>query len=124
MADTGIFATTEEVKRKVGENASTTANTEAYINDFMTQAESYINILSGKNWSDNFAGLNVDVKGILKEAASNLAAIYVLNYDLGAISAITSRAEAEDRIIVLWERLGECIETLKKIGTTSFMESA
>lgn len=124
MADTGIFATTAEVKRKVGENASTTANTEEYINDFMTQAESYINILSGKNWSDNFAGLNVDVKGILKEAASNLAAIYVLNYDLGAISAITSRAEAEDRIIVLWERLGECIETLKKIGTTSFMESA
>lgn len=124
MADTGIFATTAEVKRKVGENASTTANTEEYINDFMTQAESYINILSGKNWSDNFAGLNVDVKGILKEAASNLAAIYVLNYDLGAISAITSRAEAEDRIMVLWERLGECIETLKKIGTTSFMESA
>ena len=36
MADTGIFATTAEVQRKVGANASSTANVEAYINDFMT----------------------------------------------------------------------------------------
>ena len=124
MADTGIFATTVEVQRKVGINASATSNTEAYINDFMTQAESYINVVSGKNWSDVYTTLNVDKRGILKEAASNLAAIYVLNYNLGLISTVTSRTEAEDRITVLWERFQQCIEVLKETGTTKFISDA
>jgi len=124
MADTGIFATTAEVQRKIGINASTTSNVEAYINDFISQAESYINAASRKNWSDEYTGLNADIKGILKEAASNLAAIYVLNYDLGTISAATSRAEAEDRITILWERFQQCIEVLKEIGTTKFLSEA
>ena len=63
MADTGIFATTEEVQRKAGANASSTSNTEAYINDFMTQAESEINCITRHNWSDDYSGLNADVKG-------------------------------------------------------------
>lgn len=124
MADTGIFATTAEVQRKVGVNASTTSNVEAFINQYMTEAESYINVVSGKNWSDDYAALNADVKGILKEAASNLAAIYVLNYDFGLISAATSRNEAEDRVTVLWERFLQCIEALKEIGTTKFISDA
>ena len=82
MADTGIFATTAEVQRKVGENASATSNVEAYINDFMTQAESYINAVTRHNWSDDYSGLNADVKGLLKEAASNIAACYVILFDM------------------------------------------
>ena len=124
MADTGIFATTAEVQRKVGLNANATSNVEAYINDFMTQAESYINVVCRKNWSDGYAALDVDVKGLLKEAASNLAAIYVLNYDFGSISAVTSRTEAEDRVTILWERFQQCIEALKELGATKFMEDA
>ena len=124
MADTGIFATTAEVQRKVGVNANATSNVEAFINQYITEAESYINVVSGKNWSDTYSGLNVDVKGVLKEAASNLAAIYVLNYDFGLISAATSRNEAEDRVTVLWERFQQCIEALKEIGTTKFISDA
>src|SRR3990167_2959767 len=100
MVDTGIFATTAEVQRKVGANASATSNVEAYINQFMTEAESYINVVTGFNWSDTYSSENVDVKQILKEAASNLAAIYVLNYDYN--SASVTRLEMEDRINVLW----------------------
>ena len=124
MVDAGIFATTAEVQRKVGINASATSNTEAYINDYISQAESYINVITRKNWSDEYTTLNIDVKGILKEAASNLAAIYVLNYDLGLISAATSRNEAEDRITILWERFQQCIGALKEIGTTKFISDA
>ena len=98
MADTGIFATTAEVQRKAGANASTTSNVEAYINDFMTQADSFINSFCRFNFSDAYSTLNVDVKAILKEVASNLAAIYVIQYDM---SGFTSRAEAEDMIAVL-----------------------
>lgn len=110
MADTGIFATTAEVERKAGANVSSVSKAEAYVNDYMTQAESYINAATHKNWSDVYSTLNVDVKGILKEAASNLAAIYAINYNM---SGFTSRAEAELMIKVLYRRLKDCIEVLK-----------
>ena len=98
MVDTGIFATTAEVERKAGANASATSSAEAYVNDYMTQVESEINVATRHNWSDAYSGLNVDTKGILKEVASNLAAIYVIQYDM---SGFTSRVEAEDMINVL-----------------------
>lgn len=121
MADTGIFATTAEVSRKAGANANATSNAEAYINDFITQAESFINAATRYNWSDAYSGLNVDVKGILKEAASNLAAIYVILYDM---SGYTSRQEAEDMITLLNLRLNACIDRLKDIKTRDFVNGA
>jgi len=124
MADTGIFATTAEVQRKAGANANATSNVEAYINQFISEAESYINVVTGYNWSDTYAVENVDVKEILKEAASNLAAIYVLNYDYSSITAATSRIEAEDRISVLNYRFEKCIEILKEAGTNKFIQDA
>ena len=98
MADTGIFATTAEVQRKAGAGASATSKAEAYTNDFMTQVESQINAMCRYNFSDNYTSLNVDTKNILKEVASNLAAIYVIQYDF---SGYSSRIEAEDMINVL-----------------------
>lgn len=119
MADTGIFATTAEVSRKAGANASATSNVEAYINDFITQAESYINVATGKNWSDAYSALNVDVKGILKEAASNLAAIYVIQFDFAVTGG--TRIEAEDQINVLMFRFNECIKILREVGSEKFI---
>lgn len=98
MADTGIFATTAEVLRKAGENASATSSAEAYTNQYMTEAESEINVMTRHNWSDDYSGLDVDVKGILKMIASNLAAINVIQYDM---SGYTSRVEAEDMVNIL-----------------------
>lgn len=98
MADTGIFATTAEVQRKAGANASTTSKAEAYVNDYMTQAESTINSVCRFNFSDNYSTLNVDTKGLLKQVASDLAAIYVIEFDM---SGFTSRIEAEDMINIL-----------------------
>jgi len=121
MADTGIFATTAEVERKAGANASATSKAEAYVNDYMTQVESHINALTRYNWSDAYAGLNVDVKGILKEVASNLAAIYVIQYDM---SGYTSRIEAEDMINVLRDSALRGLAILKRINTQTFMIGA
>ena len=121
MADTGIFATTAEVQRKVGANASTTSNVEAYINDYITQAESYINVVTRFNWSDAYAGLNVDVKGILKEAASNLAAIYVMMYDSLQFPTFEDR---EDMVNVLFARFQQCIEVLQDQKNSAFMNNA
>lgn len=121
MADTGIFATTAEVQRKVGAGANSTANAEAYINQFMTEAESFINATTRYNWSDAYSGLNVDVKGLLKEAASNIAASYVIQYDMGGY---TSRNEAVTMINYLWARANECIQLLRDIKTKDFIGSA
>lgn len=121
MADTGIFATTAEVQRKVGAGASSVSNVEAYINDYMTQAESRINAETRFNWSDAYSSLNVDVKGLLKEAASNLAAIYVISYDL---SGYFSRSEAETIIDVLYQMYKDCIKLLNDQKVRAFLEGA
>jgi hypothetical protein len=75
------MATLLEVQYKAGSNASAISNTETYINSYIAQAESHVNAESGYNWSDVYSTLNADVKHILTEAASNLAAIYVMAYD-------------------------------------------
>lgn len=121
MADTGIFATTAEVQRKVGANASSTANVEAYINDFMTQVESHINAETEHNWSDDYAGLNVDVKGLLKEAASSLAAMYVINYD---DTGFLSIAGMQTRLNVLLNSYNMAIKLLKDQNVKTFMKAA
>lgn len=110
-----IFATTAEVERKAGANASATSKAEAYVNDYMTQAESEINCITRFNWSDDYAGLNADVKGLLKQAASNLAAIYVIQYDM---SGFTTRMEAEDMINVLRDGYLRAVSILRdqKVG--------
>lgn len=121
MADTGIFATTGEVQRKAGANASTVSNTEAYINDFMTQAESKINVMSQFNWTDVYSTLNADVKSILKEAASNLAAMYIIQYDMGGFN---SQAEAQTMLDVLKDGYLEAVSILRDIKKRDFMNGA
>ena len=101
MADTGIFSNNTEVERKAGANSSATSTAEAYTNDYLTQVEAFINTVCGFNFSDRYASLNVDTKGILKEIASNLAAIYAISYDM---SGFTSRTEAEDMMVNLRDR--------------------
>ena|SRR3990167_2376426 len=120
MADTGIFATTAEVQRKVGANASATANTEAYINQYMTEAESLINMATGVNWSDIYSTLNVDKKGVLKLAASSKAAMLVLNYDTAAMTA----REAETRLDVLRDDFYSAFQLLKDSAAKDFVAAA
>ena len=118
MADTGIFATTAEVERKAGANASATSKAEAYVNQYMTEVESRINATAKFNFSDAYAGLNADTKGILKEIASNLAAMYVIQYDM---SGFTSRIEAEDMINILRDGAETSMKLLKDKKITDFI---
>lgn len=121
MADTGIFCTTAEVLRKAGANASATSTAEAYTNDYVTQAESLINAVCRYNFSDAYAGLNADVKGLLKEVASNIAAIYCIQYDM---SGFTSRTEAEDMINVLRDAALRGLSLLRDKKVQDFINGA
>lgn len=120
MADTGIFATTAEVGRKAGAHASTTSNAETYINDYMTQAESYINTATNYNWSDAYSTLNVDVKGILKQAASCLAAIDVILYDTTGYL----NNELNALLNGLYTKAQDAIKELKILANREFVQNA
>ena len=121
MADTGIFCTTAEVQRKVGANASATSNVEAFINDFVSQAESLINCETRFNWSDNYAALDLDVKAILKMAASSKAAMLVIQYDM---SGYTGKREAETMLDVLIDEYNKAIKLLRDQEVKKFMSAA
>lgn len=121
MVDEGIFATTAEVERKAGANVSSVSKAEAYVNDYMTQAESFINAATTFNWSDAYLGLNVDVKGILKMAASAFAAIMAIRYDM---SGFTSRQEAITMINSLTNEFNEAMKELNVKDKQKFMRNA
>ena len=121
MADTGIFATTLQVQEKAGTDASAVSNTETYINSYMAQAESVINVMSMVNWSDGYAGLNADVKGILTSAASAWAAIRVANFDL---DSYPSQAQVETLIDVLNDEFINAISILRDYKKRTFMNGA
>lgn len=121
MADTGIFASTAEIQDKAGANASSTYKAETYTNRYIGQVESFINCKTKKNWSDLYSGLNTDVKQILKECASNLAAIYIIEADM---SGYTSRGEAELMIKVLYKRAMDCIKILEDKDIQAFISGA
>ena len=121
MADTGIFATTTEIQYKAGSGASATAKAEAYTNVFIAQAESFINAYCRYNYSDNYATLNADVKGILKEVASNLAAIYVIQYDM---SGYVSRVAAEDSVNILRDAALRGLAVLRDKEAQRFINDA
>lgn len=121
MADTGIFCTTAEVERKAGAGCSAVSKAEAYVNDYVTQAESTINSMCRYNYSDKYAALNADVKGILKGVASDLAAIYVIQYDM---SGFTTRTEAEDMINVLRDSALRGMSILRDKNVQTFVIGA
>lgn len=121
MAHTGIFATKAECDSKAGENVDSTGWVEANINQWCSEAESFINVICRYNFSDSYAGLNADVKKILTEACSNLVAIYGINYNM---SGFTSRVEAEDMINILWARFMQCVAILKDQRNVTYMTGA
>lgn len=121
MADTGVFCTTAEVRRKAGTGASTLSTTEAYVNDFVTQAESLINTVCRYNFTDNYPTLNVDVRGVLKLAASNIAAIYVVTFDM---SGYSSRIEAEDLINILRDGALQALSLLRDKKQQEFVKTS
>ena len=121
MADEGVFCTTTEVARKAGSGVSATCTTTAFTNDFIAQAESVINSMCRFNFSDAYPTLNADTRNILKEAASNLAAIYAIQYDF---SGYTSRIEAEDMINILRDASLRALSILRDKKTQDFINGS
>jgi len=121
MAHEGIFATSDEILVKAGANVDAAAKTEARINALCKQAESLINATCRVNYSDTYAALNADKKGLLSEVASNLVAIYLIQYEM---AGYTSRVEAEDMINILRDGALRGLSLLRDKKQTDFISSA
>lgn len=121
MAEEGTFCNNADVKRKAGAGVSSVSSAEAYTNDYITQAESYINAFTRHNFTDTYAALNNDVKFILKEATSNLAAIYAIMYDF---TGYPSRIDAENKMQICWLRMKHCLRVLKDQKVITYINNA
>ncbi len=124
MVHGGLFATKAECDAKAGENVDLTGWTEANINAWCLQVESFINITSRYDWSGKFTAaatttLSTSVWHLLGEAESNLVAIYGIQYNM---SGFTTILEAEDMINILWARFQACIRLLQDQKVVDFMK--
>jgi hypothetical protein len=102
---TNTFCVSGAVFAKAGDGVNTAlqtslmyGGTEYAVEKWIQEAESVINVATRFNWTDVYSTLNDDVKKILEETASCLAAIYCITYDMGGYS---ERNEAESMINVL-----------------------
>lgn len=120
MAFTGITATEAQIDQKTGANVSA-SYTDTMKTQALLQAESIVNVMTRKNWSDDYAGLNADVKSIVTDATASLVAIEAIKYDM---SGYTSRSEAESMIVVLRDAFLRDIQVLKDIKRQTFADGA
>jgi len=121
MADLGIYTKNADIQARAGINANATNKLTAATDVYVLNIESTINALTRYNWSDGFAALNVDVKGILTEVGASMCAMLVIQSDM---SGFTSRAEAETMLDVLNNNVNRGLSILKKKGTERFMLDA
>ncbi len=121
MVDFGIWTKNADIQAKAGINANATSKATAATDVYVLEVESMVNVLTRYNWSDAFAGLNADVKNILKEVTSNICAIYVIQSDM---SGFTSRIEAEDMINVLRDAAFRGLSILRDKKAQEFMKTA
>lgn len=101
MVDTGIYCTNADIAKKAGTKASATSKAVGYTDEYCLMAEGIIHTMCRKVFATTaaeYTAMPAGGKGILRDAASNLAAIYVIEFDM---SGYTSRVEAEDMINIL-----------------------
>ena len=126
MVDT-IFCTSGAALKRAGANVSTaiatlTIGTDYAVEQWISDAESFINVASRQNFSDTYSTLNVDVKKILEETAACLTAIQCIIYDMGNYN---SRTEAEDMINTLRDMANRNIAYLRDMKyTEDFIKKA
>ncbi len=118
MAFTGITATEAQIDQKSGANVST-AFTDTMKTQSLLQHESYLNSETTKNWSDDFAGLDVDVKSLVTAYTASGVASDAINYDIDAIG----RGTGNLMLNVLRDIMQRSLETLKDKNTNQvFMD--
>lgn len=96
------YALSADIVFKAGANVNSSAVAAPFLLDVGLMAEAMINSASGFDWSawyTSYAASYPHVAWLLVDAASSLAAIYVINYDM---SGFTNIQEAVSRTNLLY----------------------
>lgn len=88
------------------------------ITELINQAEDLVNVLTRKDWVAAYSGLGANVKKILDEVTSAIAAQYVISYDM---TNYNSRAEAEIMLDVLNNSITRGLSVLRDIKQQEFI---
>ncbi len=121
MVHLGVYATLLEFQYKCGANASSVSTGQLYADSFLNQAEGLINATCRKQFATTaaaFALLPAAARQLLTEVATNVAAIYAIQYDM---SGFMSRTEAEDMINVLRDGAMRGLSILRDKKTQDFL---
>ena len=115
-----IMTTEAEIEQKSGAGVNAAFDT-TMMTASNLRAESMVNTMSRFNFSDTYAALNVDVKGLLSDICSSFVAIEAITYDM---SGYTSRLEAEDMINVLRDGMLRNLSILRDKKIQDFINGA
>ena len=121
MADVGIFTKNADIQARAGVNANTTSKATAATDVYVLNIESTINAMTLNNWSDEYATLNADVKGILTDVGASMCAVIVISSDM---SGYTSRDEAIAMVNILNNTINRGLMSLKDSARRTFMQNA
>ena len=109
MAEEGTFCINADVVKKAGANVSATSVAEGFTNNYIKGAEGRIMVAIRSDYKSDYGTLNAETKELLREACSNLAAVYAIMFDM---AGYTSRIEAEDMISTLTFNFREAMKIL------------
>ena len=115
------YALPTEMTYKAGANVNSTASGSTCVLAFGEMAEGVINVASGNDWStwyNSNGSTYPKVSKLLVDTASNLGAIYIINYDM---SGFTNIQEAVGRINTLYEMYKQNIILLKEEKQKDFL---
>lgn len=96
-------------------------NGDYIVDQWITEAESFINITTRNNWIDSFSSLNTDASRILSKTAAELAAVKCIEYDMGGY---TNLAEATAMINVLRDLALRSLSLLRDKKVEDFIDAA
>lgn len=95
--------------------------TDFAVDVWIVEAESMVNVMTRRNFTDDYSGLNDDVKYILQDAVSSYAAIKAVNYDPSGYETITI---SENIINVNRDNFLRCIGILRDQKAGEYIDGA
>jgi hypothetical protein len=121
MVDDGIFIKNADIQAEAGVNANATSKAVAATDVYVLKVEAAINVATMYNWSDKYATLNADVKGILADVGAMICATKVIRSDT---SGYTSRDEAIVMMNSLNNDINRELMILRDIEKQRFIKNA
>jgi hypothetical protein len=113
------LTTSGAILRKAGANSNTTINASGgAIKEFSDQAEAFIIAATKKDWVSQYANISTNAKPLLDQMTSDLAAMYMIMYDM---AGYTSRTESQTMLDVLRDNFERSLKILQDTEVQDFI---